>query len=90
MCAECIVKQRVVFIVDHKNCSLATCHPPMFPDPFRNTEVVARNVQRINDAIEFYFYATNTKIFLIASFTPNAIVKVSQAFIPMNILLPED
>lgn len=77
--------------VDHEDDrSLAICHPPLLPDPPRNTEVVARNVRRINNAIEFYFYATDSKVFLIASFTPNAIVRVSRAFIPMNTLLPGD
>lgn len=50
MCAECIVKQRVVCLsrVEHKDDrSLATCHPPILPDP-RNAEVVARNVRKEN------------------------------------------
>lgn len=55
-----------VFIADHEDDRLlATCHPSIPSDPSRNAEVVARNVRRINDAIEFYFYATNSKVFLI-------------------------
>lgn len=59
--------------------SLATCHPPILSDSPRNMEVVIRNVRRVNNATEFYFYAT--KVLFIASFTLNATIRVSRAFI---------